>query len=441
MKKLIIGILLLIAIAGVGAPFVNGLMMEKTVKQTFKNLNTMYSDIGSGVSIEIVKYDRSFFSTEIEWKMILGSLSAIYGVNDIIFLDRAEHGYTGIVSKTSLEKNKWFTDLVNSKLAGKNPLAITTEYKLSGLMSSTIVLDPFSMQLEGEVVEIKAGKAIATCDKELKNFSSEASWEGFSVPKKLKVDGITMSSSLERLSTYLWDGTLSFGMGKGVIVGPSSHQIELVNFKVDYSLDVDDEEKTISIVSSFGADNLLAGPETMENGFVRMGLVNMDVQAFEEFMKLYTEIANTVLQDITAAQDDPEKMKTILEEEMTRTQFQIMAAYEKLLKKGLEFQITDLYAKLPAGELKGDVVLTLNKDMTFAQFFPLVQQPELVVDIFSLRSDISLPAKLVNDNPMLLMPLQQGMPTGLFIKNGDNFSHKAETKDGKLYLNGQEVVF
>jgi len=440
MKKIIIGILLLIAIAGLGTPFVNGLMMEKTVKQTFKNLNTMYSDIGSGVSIEIVKYDRSFFSTEIEWKMILGSLSAIYGVNDIIFLDRAEHGYTGIVSKTSLEKNKWFTDLVNSKLAGKNPLAITTEYKLSGLMSSTIVLDPFSMQLEGEVVEIKAGKAIATCDKELKNFSSEASWEGFSVPKKLKVDGITMSSSLERLSTYLWDGTLSFGMGKGVIEG-GPQQIELVNLKVDYSLDVDDEEKTISIVSSFGADNLLAGLETMENGFVRMGLVNMDVQAFEAFMKLYTEIANTILQDITAAQDDPEKMKTILEEEMTRTQFQIMAAYEKLLKKGLEFQITDLYAKLPAGELKGDVVLTLNKDMTFAQFFPLVQQPELVVDIFSLRSDISLPAKLVNDNPMLLMPMHQGMPTGLFIKNGDNFSHKAETKDGKLYLNGQEVVF
>jgi uncharacterized protein YdgA (DUF945 family) len=440
MKKLIIGILLLIAIAGVGTPFVNGLMMEKTVKQTFKNLNTMYSDIGSGVSIEIVKYDRSFFSTEIEWKMILGSMSAIYGVDDIIFLDRADHGYTGIVSKTSLEKNKWFTDLVNNKLAGKNPLAITTEYKLSGLMSSTIVLDPFSMQLEGEVVEIKAAKVIATCDKELKNFTSEASWEGFSVPKKLKVDGITISSSLERLSTYLWDGTLSFGIGKGVIEdGPQ--QIELVNLKVDYSLDVDDEEKTISIVTSLGADHLQAGPETMDNGLVRIGLVNMDVQAFEEFMKLYTEIANTVLKDITAAEDDPEKMQTILEEEIVRTQFQIMAAYEKLLKKGLEFQITDLYAKLPAGELKGDVVLTLNKDMTFAQFFPLVQQPELVVDIFSLRSDISLPAQLVNENPMLLMPLQQGMPTGLFIKSGDNFSHKAETKDGKLYLNGQEVVF
>jgi uncharacterized protein YdgA (DUF945 family) len=386
-----------------------------------------------------MKYDRNFFSTEIEWKMILGSLSAIYGVDEIIFLDRADHGYTGIVSKTSLEKNKWFTDFVNSKLEGKNPLAITTEYKLSGLMNSTIVLDAFSVQVDDEVVEIKAGKAIATCDKELKNFSSEASWEGISVPEKLKVEGITISSSLERLSTYLWDGTLSFGIGKGVIE-ENLQQIELVNFKVDYSLDVDDEEKTISVVTALGADHLLAGPETVDNGFVRIGLVNMDVQGFEEFMKLYTEMANTILQDMTAAEDDPEKMKTILQEEVTRTQFQIMAAYEKLLKKGLEFQISDLFAKLPEGELKGDVALTLNKDMTFAQFFPLVHQPELALDIFSLRSDISLPAKLVNDNPMLLMPMHEGMSTGLFIKNGDNLSHKAETKDGKLYVNGQEMV-
>jgi uncharacterized protein YdgA (DUF945 family) len=441
MKKIIIGILLLIAIAGVGAPFVNGLMMEKIIKQSFKNLNTMYSDIGSGVSIEIMKYDRNFHSTEIEWKMIFGSLSAIYGVDEIIFLDRASHRFTGVVSKTSLEKNQWFSDFVNSKLEGKNPLAITTEYKLSGLMNSTIDLDSFSVQVDGEIVEIKAGKVIATCDKDFKKFSSEVSWEGFSVPEKLEVEGITISSSLEKLSTYLWDGILSFGIGKGVIKGSPSHQIELVNLKVDYSLDVDDEEKTISVVTAYGADHLLVGPETMDNGFVRIGLVNMDVQGFEEFMKLYTEIANTVLQDMSTAEDDPEKMTTILEEQLDRTQFQIMAAYEKLLKKGLEFQISDLFAKLPEGELKGDVALTLNKEMTFAQFFPLVHQPELVLDIFSLRSDVSLPAKLVNDNPILLMPMHQGMPTGLFVRNGDNLSHKAETRDGKLYLNGQEVVF
>ena len=31
------------------------------------------------------------------------------------------------------------------------------------------------------------------------------------------------------------------------------------------------------------------------------------------------------------------------------------------------------------------------------------------------------------------------MQTGLFQKEGDSMVHKAETRDGKLYLNGQEV--
>ena len=104
MKKIIVGVLLLIIVAGVGAPFVSGLMMEKIVKQAFSNLNMMYSDTGSDVSIEMLQYDRNIFSTEIEWKMRLGSLKAVYGVEEIIFVDRAKHGFTGIVSRTSLEK-------------------------------------------------------------------------------------------------------------------------------------------------------------------------------------------------------------------------------------------------------------------------------------------------------------------------------------------------
>ena len=438
MKKIIVGALCLIIIAGVAVPFVSGLMMEKIVKQAFSNLNTMYSDTGSDVSIEMMRYDRNIFSTEIEWKMRLGSLRAVYGVEEIVFIDRAKHGFTSIVSQTSLEKNKWFTDLVNNKLNGKDPLAISTEYKLSGQINSTITLDAFSMPVDSEVVEIKAGRAVLACDKELKNFLSEASWEGFSVSEKLKVDGISITSSLEMISTYLWDGIISFEVGKSKITG-DFEQFDLVNFKGDYILDVNKDENTISVAATIGADHLMAGLEKVENAFVRIRVANMDVQGFEQFMQLYTEMANTVLQEITAAEDDPEKMKTVFQEQMGRTQFQMMTAYESLLKKGLEFQLSDLHAQFPSGEVKGDAVLSLNKDMTFAQFIPLVHQPELVVDVFSLKSNVSLPAELIGDNPDLLSPIYPGMQTGLFVKNGENLSHKAETRGSKLYLNGLEV--
>ncbi len=440
MKKVIIGVLLLIGIAAVGAPFVNGLMMEKMVKQSLGNLNTMYSDMGSGVSAEILRYDRNFFSTEIEWKINLGAYSSVYGVNDIVLVERAKHGMTGIVSKTSLEKNKWFTDFVNNKLAGKNPLDISTEYNLSGQITSSVVLDAFSLPVKDGGVQVKAGKSTFTCNKELTNFSSEMSWGGISASNKLNVEGITFSSDLKRLSTYLWDGVFSFGIDKGEIT-ENLEKIELNNAKVEYSLDVDDDEKTISVVTTIGADHLLAGSEQVDNGFVRLGLVNMDVQGFEEFMKVYSELANTIVKEIPAVEENPENMTSILEEKVEKTQYQIMAAYEKLLKKGLEFQISELHAQLPEGEITGDVVLSLNKDMTFTDFFPVLQQPELMLDIFSLQSELNLPAKLVGGNTMLLSPMYKGMPTGLFVQNGDKLSHKAETKDHKLYLNGQVVVF
>ena len=440
MKKIVAGIFLLLIIAGVGVPFVNGLVMENIVKKSFANLNSMYSDTGSGVSIEIMRYDRKFSSTEIEWKIKLGAMKAIYGIDEIVFIDRAKHGYTGIVSTTSLEKNKWFTDFVSKKLAGINPLVISTEYKLSGQINATITLAAFTLPVEGEMIAVKPGKAYFTWDEELKNFSSETSWDGFSVAEKMAIEGISLSSNLEKISTYLWDGTLSYGIAKGQIKG-NSEQFELADFKGDYSLDIDKEENTVAVVATFGVNRLQAGLEKLENGFVRLGVINMDAQGFEEFVRLYTEMANTFLKDFTAAGDDPEKMKSILEDQLRRTQFQMLTAYERLLKKGLEFQLSDLRAQLPEGEIHGDVVISLNKDMTFAQFIPLLQQPELMLDIFSLHSEVQLPAKLVGDNPMLLTPIYPGMQTGLFVKDGANLTHKAETRDAKLFLNGQEVKF
>ena len=142
----------------------------------------------------------------------------------------------------------------------------------------------------------------------MKNFSSETSWQGFSVAEKLEVDGISISSNLEKISTYLWDGTLSYGVEKGRLKS-NNEQFELVDFKGDYSLDIDKQENTVSVVATFGVDRLQAGLEKLDNGFVRLGVINMDALGFEEFIKLYTEMANTVLKDFAAAGDDPVKMK------------------------------------------------------------------------------------------------------------------------------------
>jgi len=40
----------------------------------------------------------------------------------------------------------------------------------------------------------------------------------------------------------------------------------------------------------------------------------------------------------------------------------------------------------------------------------------------------------------MVTPLYPGMQTGLFVKDGGNLVHAAETIDGKLIVNDQEVI-
>ncbi len=67
-------------------------------------------------------------------------------------------------------------------------------------------------------------------------------------------------------------------------------------------------------------------------------------------------------------------------------------------------------------------------------------QPAVALDIFSLQSDFSLPAEMVEGNPYFLNPVYPGMQTGLFIRFGDTLTHKARTQDGKLFINEKEVL-
>ena len=72
MKKIIFAVGLIIILAVAGAPLVSGFIMERIVKQSFSDINKMYAETGSDISVEISRYDRKFSSSQIEWKLKLG---------------------------------------------------------------------------------------------------------------------------------------------------------------------------------------------------------------------------------------------------------------------------------------------------------------------------------------------------------------------------------
>lgn len=210
--------------------------------------------------------------------------------------------------------------------------------------------------------------------------------------------------------------------------------------KCEYLLDLNDDHSSMSGETRFSFDGINSKNLTVENASVCLATNGLDVEGYEDFMKMYTETMSAVVGKMAALEKDPEKAKKIMNQQMAAIGFQMVAAYEKLLKEGIELQISDLRVNLPAGDIKGNITLRLLKDMTFMQFAPLVAQPELLLDIFYLKSDLSLPVNLTGENPRLLAPVYPGMQTGLFVKSGDNLVHQAETINGKLIINSKEVV-
>ncbi|OQX17769.1 MAG: hypothetical protein BWK76_09635 [Desulfobulbaceae bacterium A2] len=439
MKKLGLALVVLLIAAVLAAPYVSGMVMERTVRQAVVNMNKMYGEAGQDIRADIVQYQRGYASSEIVWKVGLGPLQALYGIGEVQLVERAKHGFGSIVSTTSLEKNPWYTKFVQEKLAGKDPLHITTQYSLSGKIASTIALDGITLPVETETVAIKPGKMVASCDKEFKHFLGDVTWGGLAVGEKIVLEGLALKSDLTLISPFVWDGTISLAVPHVKAAKDPAERLELANLKGKYTLRFNKEQNTMSGMVDYGFDRLEVGQEKVENAFVRIGMNGINVPAYKEFMTMYSRTMGDMLGEIVAAKGSAADLSKVNEKKMVMIGLQMMAASEKLLTKGLEFQIADLRLRLPDGEIKGDLTLRLNKDMTFLQFVPLTQQPALALDIFSLKSNLSLPQQMVGNNTMLLQPLFPGMRTGLLVPSGANYVHKAETKDNKLLLNDQEV--
>ncbi|MEE4240612.1 MAG: DUF945 family protein [Desulfopila sp.] len=440
MKKGITVLAVLLIVVGT-APFINGVLLEKTVRRAFSNADAVNAAHGDVYTVELVRYERDFYSSEIEWKINFGPLKTVYGVEEVVFLEHARHGYTGAVSTTSLEKNSWFNTFITRELQGHNPFNLQTAYSYLGGLESTLKIEPFKMH-RGEVsFDIGAGIFTLVTDAALQNFTSFGTWDGLggntaAIPS---IGKITLESELELLSPYLWDGFMNFSLQKLRSTHPQG-EIDLAALKVGSVFQVDPEKDTLSAVTSFACNGLTTAERAINRAEAQFSMKGMNTERYENFMKMYSVIAADLLRDLAALQDAPGNITKMLQEKTGILGFRLIAAFEELLQKDLELSLQNFLLELPEGKVEADITLRLLKDMSLMQFAPLIGTPEMALDVFFLNSNIQLPIKLVGEPELLLAPLYPGMVTGMFIKDGEFLRHRAETRHGKLFLNDREFV-
>lgn len=439
MKKIILAILLIIVVAGTGIPFFNGIIVKKAVQQTFSNINKMYAEKGYDIEFKISQYDLNYLSSQLEWKIKLGSFKRFFKIDKIIFIDHVSHGFTNIESTTSLEKNRWFNDFVNKRLDGKNPLKIKTQYNYSGNIESRLFLDGFSFKEKNHVIEIMPGQIFTRFDKNMKNILSEITWKGCQVPEKFRLDKLFFQTNMKKISTYIWDGKAFFTVDT-IKTENRRESFELTKLKSDWNLDYNKKELLLSIGAGYNMDTMRSRYGNIQNASLKIDVNRINARGYEALIRLYSQIVNNTIKDVAASEKISDIMGQIVAKQKAADRFQIISVCKNIFKKGLEVQISNLKAQLPQGKIKADVLLRLKQDMTFARFIPIMMNPAAALDVFSLKSDVRMPCNLVEDTQMLTTILYPGMQTGLFVKDGDILSHKAETRDGKLFLNEKQVL-
>lgn len=440
MKKLLVALVLIVVLAGIGMPYINGMVMEKVVHQASDNINQMYTDSGSDMKIEIQNYERGFSKSYIEWKIDLGALSGLYGVDEILFLEEAEHGYKGVVSKTHLDKNKWFNEFVQNHLGGTNPLHIETTYPLKGKIVSSIILDTFLFEArDGTSGTVKSGQISFQMDKEFKNIGTDVLWKGVDLGDKIKLQAVSVQSQLNKISTHIWAGQTSFELEE-LWVKDKRDQIDLKKASAHNRIDYDQEADRLNVSFGMGVDHLAEkGRDVLKNANINLSVNQLDATGYEQFVQMYTEMVYEMMKSMGESGFDPNTTEQMFQRQSAAQGIQIMTEAEKLLKKGLEIRILDLKAQLPQGEIKGELSLTLKKNMTMAGFLPIMMQPKIALDVFELHTRLNMPLALAGKNPNLFQPIYPGMETGLFIKENNRMVHEADTRDGKLFINQNEV--
>ncbi len=434
MKKFIFGIVIIAALGLVAMPFINGILTENMVNKLVSNANQYYQDTKAEMKVEIVSYERGISNSTIEWHLNLGEYGIFYGTDTIIFVEHLKHGYTHVTSETNLEKNPWYNELLKKNNITKDPLHIRTKYTLSGNITSQLQLDSFVVAVDKEPLTIKPAKLTIGWTPDLKHFTSEGQWDGFFIDKKVSGGKITLTSDTTLHSTFLASGTMQFTFA-GITVQEENETAKIQGIKGSSLVDFNAKENSITFKGDCSIEKAMIPEKTIEDIAGSLVLSGLDATAYQEAVQGYMNFVSNFMKEIKG---DPKTTEEYLSKNMAELSAQMVNMYEKICKSGLEFSLNDIKATLPEGKILGNAKITLLQDLSMGAFMLIAANPSEALNYIALKTQLQFP-KALGNAARLTSPIYPGMQTGLFVEDGNNLKHSAETRDKKLFINGEEI--
>ena len=318
MKKTLFGILIIVVVGVMAAPFCNGLMAEKVLRSQLDEYNDRYADQPFYPQLEITRYDRDFGSSEIEWTITIPQLQAADDFPPIVLIEKAKHGYMGVTSTTSLDRNDWYVDFIREELDGNDPLSIVSQYNfLSGVTTTATLAAIELLDNENNRVSIKPAKLVIQADRSFENFLTEANLEGFSFAEQVDIEGIELRSDVKRISSFIMDGESSFSARNiNFMDGDKGKDVAISSLKALSKIDFDETGEKLSMSTGYSIDQIVADEEKINDIRVEIGINQLDAKGLENIYKIYMDMMGDIMANLATAQNDPGQSKAMLDQKM-----------------------------------------------------------------------------------------------------------------------------
>ncbi|MDR2689655.1 MAG: YdgA family protein [Azoarcus sp.] len=439
--KVIASVVIVAAVAAVGGSYVTGSQVE----EGFREKLTETFKPASGITVQVVEYDRGIFgaTARTQW-----SLSPAGKSSEVSFTvnHKITHGPLPAVSafariRSEPELPNEVASFVKSKFGDTPLLVIDSTLGWSGKVSHHFAVPKYEGDEPGlGKVSWKGVEGDIALSDHGNRIQARIDVPGLSISEKnnnIQIDNIVLEGEQSRTQQYrsIWVGSSAMEINKVAINLNDAPPFGLDTLKVTSNAVLKGEVFDASV--GLSAARLQVLGETVEQTGLTYGLENMDAAAFDKLMHAIEELQPNL--------DEQTVLPLLLE--------QVPA----LLERKPAFVLRDIRAKFAEGEAKGDLRIAYVGAGKVDEFNPTT---DLVGELhFSLPHALitRLAAEklqqevveeeedddgdeVINFEEQIEQQIAVLVDIGLLEKNNGTLSISASFKDGTFGLNGKTLT-
>jgi len=419
MKKIILILVVLLAVvAFIGMPYITGSVAEKETRKLIEQTNQQSS---SFAYTEIVKYNRSFKSTEASFKSLLSSDG---DETEVYYSCNGSHGVTSYSYRCEIDSFDEYKVFVEEYLQGKDPLSLTGSVSVFGAIHQRVNLDKIEpVKIEDGTLSSAGGFIDIETDQSLSGFKLEGDFgtSEFSDDEgSFKINSIKLNGDIDVADDGVQLGEFDFIASKFFIQAEDS-VVEVEAFELD--TESTGNSKSIAFEYAIKTKNVNIQSPDADIPAIKEAKINFSGEGFDrasvaQLTKIFQEMSEQG--DITPQQ-----------------QAVLIPAAEGLLKEGLGLSL-DIDVNVDNDKMTSTTNLKLIEDATITDFSAVIFNPESILDKLAYDSSSFIPSSMLSLDASFA-PIVENSP--LFIQKGDGFKSELVLKKNNMSINGKKVTF